>query len=305
VTAIVSTIILLIPFLKIWPKFFEEVISFNLFYASAFPNPLGNFFSYLLKFLQYWWILLFLLIPLFFKKTKNILPYCALLIISLLTVFSSPIGHYYLLLMPFLALFFGALFASGLELLKNDRQKILAISFVLPIIILFMIGPFQEQFSLSPPELSTWIYGTANPFNESKIVGSHLAQITNPNDFVFVAGSEPQIYYYAQRKSATRFVITYPLNIPTPYREQYQREIIAELEKNPPQAIVVSERALSDLWNENSPQFFIKYLNNLLAKNYKIMGGYVWDNNEVGHWQEILDLPSMQNASLILFKKNN
>ncbi len=301
-TAFITAIVLLIPFLKVWPNFFQEVFTFNFFYASTFNNPLGNLIGYLSKFLHYWWILLFLPLGLFFEKPKNILYYFALFLISLLTVFSSPIGHYYLILMPFLALLGGALFNSFLELFPNQK-KILIASIALPVILLIMLAPFQGQFSLSPEKLSEWIYGTVNPFGESREVASHLAEITDSNDLVFVAGSEPQIYYYARRKSDTRFVITYPLNITTPYREGYQRELVAELEKNPPKAIVISQRTLSGLWNEGSPKIFINYFNDLVSKNYHTIGGYVWDDGEHGHWQEPINTEEIPNASLLLLEK--
>lgn len=304
VTALVVAIVLLIPFFKVWHNFFQEVFIFNLSYVNAFEKPLVNLSGYLVKFLHYWWVLLFLLTGLFFKKPKNILYYFILLFILLLTVFSTPsgLGHYYLILMPFLALFCGALFDSFLKSL-TDKQKTLTITMVLPIILLIILFPFEKQFFMSSRRLSEWVYGNVNPFGESQEVASHLAEIANANDFVFVAGSEPQIYYYAQRKSPTRFVITYPFNLPTSYKEQYQIEAINDLEKNPPQAIVISQRALSGLWDEGSPQIFIKYLTDLVSKNYQVVGGYVWDNVG-GHWQEPINNELIQNASLLLLTKN-
>lgn len=303
-TALIISVILLIPFLKVWPSFFQEVFTFNLSYASAFDNPLGNFINYLSKFFHYWWVLLFLLFGLLFEKPKNVLYYFLLLIISLSTVFSSPIGHYYLMIMPFWALLCGALFNSILESLSlNDKQKKLSTIIVLSVILFIILVPFKEQFSLNPQKLSEWVYGTVNPFSESQEVAKHLAQNTKTNDFVFVAGSEPQIYYYSQRKSPTRFIITYPLNLPTPFREQYQTELISDLKKNEPQAIIISQRIHSGLWNEGSPEIFINYFNNFTSQNYKIVGGYIWDNSDSGHWQEPIEDTSIQNASLLLLIK--
>lgn len=305
-STILTSIIILLPFFKVLHSFFQEVFTFNLFYASTFDNPLGNFINYLSKFFHYWWVLLFLLFGLLFEKPKNILYYFLLLTISLLTVFSSPIGlgHYYLMIMPFLALLCGTLFNSILESLSlNNKQKKISIIIILPIILFIILFPFKEQFSLNPQKLSEWVYGTANPFGESQEVANHLALITNKNDYVFVAGSEPQIYYYAQRKSPTRFVITYPLNLPTPFREQFQSELVNDLQKTPPQAIIISQRLYSGLWNEGSPQIFINYFNNFTSQNYKIVGGYVWDSSDNGHWQEILNDKSKQNASLLLLIK--
>ncbi len=301
--SLLSAVILLIPFFKVWPKFFEEIFIFNLAYPNAFVDPLGNLINYSLKFLHYWWILLLLLLGLVFKKPTNTLYYFSLLIISLLTIFSTPIGHYYLILMPFLALLGGALFNSFLESFSlNNHQKVLSTVIALPIILFVMIFPFKEQFSMSPQKLSEWVYGTVNPFGESAEVASHLAEVTKPSDVVFVAGSEPQIYYYAQRKSGTRFVITYPLNLPTPYREQYQKELITDLEKNPPQAIVLSQRVMSGLWDKDSPQIFIKYFSNLISQNYEIVGGYIWDEKG-GRWQEPMKEKLIQATSLLLLIK--
>ncbi len=304
VSALLSSFILLIPFLEVLKNVLQEVFTFNLSYVSAFDNPFANLFNYLGKFLNYWWILLFLLFGLFFERPKNILYYFFLLMISLLTVFSTPIGHYYLILMPFLALLCGAMFYSFLETFSlEDKQKFIATAIVLPVILFVILLPFKEQFSLSPAKLSEWVYGTVNPFGEAEEVASHLAQNTTARDSVFVAGSEPEIYYYAERKSATRFIITYPLNLPTPYREQFQNELVSDLEKNPPKAIVVSRRVMSGLWNESSPKIFINYFNDLVSKNYKIVGGYVWQNDEEGYWQEPLDKDLIGNTSLLLLIK--
>lgn len=304
ISAIGTALILLVPFLKVFPLFYQEVFTFNVSYLSSFGNSLDNLANYMGKFFHYWWILLILPFGLLFRKPNNFYYYLILLIISLLTIFSTPIGHYYLFLMPFLALICGALFSSFIELLSKDKHKILMIAIVLPMMIYIMLFPLKEQFSLNPAELSEWVYGTVNPFGEAKEVANHLAQITNEGDSVFVAGSEPQIYYYSRRKSSTRFMITYPLNLPTPYREQFQKELISDLEKNRPEAIVVSQRTMSGLWNEGSPEIFIKYFEELISKNYKIVGGYVWDDSYTGHWQDNLDDKSIPMASLLLLAKN-
>ncbi|MCM2339329.1 MAG: glycosyltransferase family 39 protein [Burkholderiales bacterium] len=303
-SSIILSFILLIPFLKVLPNLFQESIIFNLSYASVFDNPFSNLLKYLGKFLHYWWILLFLLLGFVFEKPKNIFYYFLLLIISILTIFSTPIGHYYLIIMPFLALCCASLFDSLLNsLAKNEKQKTISTIIFLPIILFIMIIPFKEQFSFNPQQLSIWMYGTVNPFSESQEVAKHLKEITKDDDLVFVAGSEPQIYYYAQRKSISRFIITYPLNMPTPYREEYQKELMSEFEKNPPKAIILSTREISNLWDEKSPKIFINYFNDLISKNYNIIGGYVWETNEKGHWQEPLDPKLLQNASLILLSK--
>ncbi len=295
--------LLLVPFYKVLPDLFQEVFIFNLAYVGAFDNSFYNFVNYLGKFFHYWWVLLLLLSGLFIKLPKNIFYYFFLLGFSLLAIFSTPIGHYYLMLMPFVALLGGALFGSLVDRLNSKNKNLIMVATFI-VVFSLMLFPFRSQLFLSPTGLSEWVYGTVNPFGEAEEVANHLAKITNPEDFVFVAGSEPQIYYYAQRKSPTRFVITYPLNLQTEYRETYQTELVKDLEKNKPEAIVVSQRVHSGLWNEGSPEIFITYLDDLITNDYTIVGGYVWVEGQ-GVWLEPLDEELIQNASLLLLNKNN
>jgi len=151
--------------------------------------------------------------------------------------------------------------------------------------------------------MELWIYGFGNPFIEAKIVADKLKEITTPADKVFIAGSEPEILFYSKRISSSRFNITYPLIIDTPSREEYQKKAISELEKNPPAAIVFSNKEESGLWNNESPKIFIDYLKKLLKDNYILVGGYVQnksDINQYGSWQERVN---ETDASLLLYKR--
>ena len=205
--------------------------------------------------------------------------------------------------MPFLSLIIGALLYSFIDSVFSNHKTVTSGLF-LTFIVFVMIFPFRNQFFLSPQGLSEWVYGTVNPFGESMEVAKHLAEVTNKNDFVFVAGSEPQIYYYAERKSSSRFDITYPLNLKTPYREQYQIETISDLEKNPPTAMIVSQRDMSGLWNEGSPKIFVDYLFNIISKNYHVVGGFIWNNDGTSGWQEQITQEKIPYASLLLLVKN-
>jgi hypothetical protein len=209
------------------------------------------------------------------------------------------------MVIPFLALIFGALYNSFIYKL-DINQKTVATILSLIFVLYIILYPFKEQFSFSPKDLSKWVYGTVNPFVESKEISDQLEKITKPEDIIFVAGSEPQIYFYSKRKSNTRFIITYPLNLPTSYREKYQNELVDIFSKDLPKAIVLSNRIHSGLWNQGSPEIFIKYLDNLLSKDYTVFGGYVWDKGgEFGRWENRIDSNNLENTSLIIYLKND
>jgi hypothetical protein len=126
--------------------------------------------------------------------------------------------------------------------------------------------------------------------------------LTAPNDSVFVAGSEPQILFYAKRLSPTRFVIAYPMMIPSPLAQGYQQEAIASLEQHPPAVIVLARSNASWLAQPASPQDFPNYLDRLLAEHYERVGGAVLQGPGV-IWQEPLSEQDLPRCSLVLFKR--
>jgi hypothetical protein len=124
-------------------------------------------------------------------------------------------GHYWVMSVPILAV----IAAAGIDKIgrlaeKMDVQGSWHLRIAIACILLLLM-PCMGNMVLSPMNLSRKLYGE-NPFAESACVAQRLAAITTLNDRVYIAGSEPQILVYAQRKSATRFIIAYPLTFPTP-----------------------------------------------------------------------------------------
>jgi 4-amino-4-deoxy-L-arabinose transferase-like glycosyltransferase len=303
---VMTTILVLLPFLltQTIDKLIESAFTYNLSYAGFEGFGISNIFKYFGgRYIRYYWPLYLFLGYFLYKRPKKWWFWFGLLISSLLSVYSSPMGHYYILIMPFWALI-AAWSLSNLvksNLLKKYLSKN-ALWFITTLVIVIIVFPFRMQLGKTPKDLSVWVYGTVNPFVDAVEVGRQLKSVTSKDDYVFVAGSEPQIYFYAKRKSPTRFVITYPLNITSGFRERYQSELIGDLEKNPPQAIVVSNFTMSGLWNEGSPRILIDYLENLINKEYKLVGGYIWGTRG-GYWLDNLTKVDIQNSSLLLYKK--
>jgi len=142
------------------------------------------------------------------------------------------------------------------------------------------------------------------PFAECVPVAARVAELTQPNDYVYVAGSEPQILCYARRFSSTRFVIAYPLMFPSPLARDYQREAARDLEQKPPAVIVVATSNTSWLAGPESPPEFQSYLKGLLDAKYEQVGGFVREG-ETGQWMEPLPGEYASKASLIVFKKQD
>ena len=279
----------------------ESTVEFNRHYATFFGLGFGYIAQRMSIFFLKWTpLFLFMFWALGMQLRKSWF-YFGLLLSSLLGVFQTPIGHYYLLLMPFWAI----LTAGAIVHLSRfiEEKSTLVFSLLITcIVVIYMLMGVGEQFSKTPLEIGRWVYGQGNPFEESVMIAKKLQEVTSPSDNVFVAGSEPQILYYADRKSSSRFVITYPFVIKTPMQVAYQKEAIRELQGDQPEAIVLSQRAESGLWDEKSPQDFKNFLTKLLQTKYNLVGATVWESDEVT-WQASPSESDIANASLLLFKR--
>jgi hypothetical protein len=65
-----------------------------------------------------------------------------------------------------------------------------------------------------------------------------LRENSRPDECVVVLGSEPEIYFYSGRQSATGFIYMYPLMEQQRFALQMQRQMIEEVEKNRPGFVV-------------------------------------------------------------------
>ena len=89
----------------------------------------------------------------------------------------------------------------------------------------------------TPDQFSRSVYG-ANPFPESVKVAEYIRKNTKPEDRIAVMGSEPQICFYAHRRSATEHIYMYGLMEPQPFALRMQEEMIAQVEKSEPPFLV-------------------------------------------------------------------
>jgi 4-amino-4-deoxy-L-arabinose transferase-like glycosyltransferase len=302
---VLATLLVLSPFILSGNLKFliESAVLYNRYYIEFIGFSPAAFITHNLKVFAVYWPLLVLVSFYLIKRPRDWWLYLGFLLIATISIYQSWINHYYIFIMPFMALICS--FAIILMGRINEIKKIFTIYFeaiLTTVVIIIMVTPFSKQFSLTPQEMSLYIYGTVNPFYEAPLVAEKVVAKTKTNDKVFIAGSEPEILFYAKRFSPGRYVITYPFNITTRLREKYQTEGVQALVNDPPQAIVYSKRVHSGLWNEGSPRIFIDYLDKLLSDKYRLVGGYVWTSQK-GFWLDELTPDDLKAASLLLYLK--
>jgi hypothetical protein len=91
---------------------------------------------------------------------------------------------------------------------------------------------------MGPEDVCRATYGR-NPFVESVEIGGYIMGHSRPEARLAVIGSEPQIYFYAHRHSASGFIYMYDLVQLHRYASQFQREMIGEIEAAKPQYLVL------------------------------------------------------------------
>jgi len=142
-------------------------------------------------------------------------------------------GHYFVLLLPAIALLAGATVSSTRKLTWLLFGAILAVSIAWQSEFLFRVSPLQA---------SHWMYSNA-PFPEGIEIGDYLRTHSAPDARIAVLGSEPEIYFYAHRRSATGYIYTYGMMESQPFALTMQNEMIHDIETTRPEYIVFVQRA--------------------------------------------------------------
>lgn len=287
-------------------RLWECTVTYNRYYTAAAGFGMAALWSTLQLFLADWWILFLLPAILVVSRRQRVWFWVGMFLAAWISTGASSHGHYYLVVMPFWALL-TAVAINDLAAWVAAKQKwpLSGLRRALTAAVLLLLClPDLPWVACSKQEFAAVKAGGENPFIESRAVAGRVAELTAPNDSVFVAGSEPQILCYAKRLSPTRFVIAYPLMIPTPLAEGYQRETVRDLERHPPAVIVLARLGTSWLQQAQSPPVLLEYLENLLVDRYERVGGWVADGQS-GHWQEPLPDQDMANSSLVLFRQKS
>jgi hypothetical protein len=182
--------------------------------------------------------------------------------------------HYFILSLPALAVVVGLAVVSlqraldGMALMKRFSG---AVPLALFAAVLGGNIFYQRQLLFQWP--ANWVCQTIyrlDPFTEAPALAGYIRDHSAADARVAVVGSEPEIYFYAQRRSATGYIYTYALMEPQPYAQTMQRDMMAEIESSRPEFLVwvgydnswnarpSSDRAVFDWFTRYSNEFYDK-----------------------------------------------
>ncbi|MFH1139011.1 MAG: glycosyltransferase family 39 protein [Pseudomonadota bacterium] len=182
--------------------------------------------------------------------------------------------HYFLLAAPALGL--GA--ALALENLVAKRSARLGPAARAGLLAgLFLVAAsFQFAakrdlyFNSSPDQVSRKIYGPFEPFPEARRAALFIRDHSRPGDLVAVLGSEPQIYFYSERRSAVGYMYHYPLIENHEFARSMERDLIAQVEAARPEYLVFVN--FPDLWPLPRMAGMMKWMEDFLAADYVRVG---------------------------------
>lgn len=184
-------------------------------------------------------------------------------------------NHYFLFPLPLLAIGAGAAYGLGKELLSRwlpgKEAALVALALWLAAMGTSLWQQRQYLFVMSPEQMSRATYGY-NPFPESIPVADYIRQNSAPGDRIAVLGSEPQIYFYAQRRAATGYIYMYPLMEPQPYASAMQQQMIREIAATKPAFMVTVGVEVSWLVRNSSDRTVIDWGMRYIAENYEQVG---------------------------------
>ena len=150
--------------------------------------------------------------------------------------------HYFVLLLPAAALLVGlavdSLRRALLQTPPAGSAPAVAASLFLAVMMVTVYSQAPFLFGLTPGQASRHAYGLS-PFPEAIEIARYLEAHTPESERIAVLGSEPEIFFYAGRRSATGYIYMYGLMEDQPYALKMQQQMIREIEASAPRYLVL------------------------------------------------------------------
>jgi len=181
--------------------------------------------------------------------------------------------HYFILVLPAVSLLAGAALSKFTEILEGRRILIRFVPLLLFAVALSVPILWHKKifFDATPVEVCRIVY-PESPFPESVRIADYVREHTEPDNVIVVLGSEPQIYFYSRRHSATGYIYMYALMEPQKYAHQMQEEMIHEIERARPTYLVSVLINDSWLYRPQSDPLIFNWANQYTAQNYAASG---------------------------------
>lgn len=177
--------------------------------------------------------------------------------------------HYFVLVLPVASLLAGLGLVAAGRALAGARGP--AVAGVLLAACLAWTGLVYGRtlVTFGPDRVSHAIYGDEF-FPEMRDLARELHRRSDPGDHVAVLGSEPEIYFYADRRAATGYLYVYPLLEPQPAALRMQRQMAREIGAARPRYVVYVHAPNSWGLREDSERFLMRWMDSYLRRYRRV-----------------------------------
>jgi hypothetical protein len=217
--------------------------------------------------------------------------------------------HYFIQLLPVLALLIAVAVSRSLSLLRGDQS----IELFLALIVLMvagvaagavLIGNGAIWFAHSPRKAVEEIYGTT-VFGDARDAAAFIRTNAPPDARIAVIGSEPEIYFYARRRAATGHIYTYALMETHPHAKTMQAEMIREIETARPEYVVYVNNHLSWLVRDDSDRRILDWWPDYWAANLELLRT-ITTRQGAAEFRTVAPAPAGSSGNyLVLFRRKN
>ncbi len=196
--------------------------------------------------------------------------------------------HYFILMLPITAILVGVAVNAASEGLAAHTTRRLSLIPMFVFLAAFAYSVFvqrRDYFFNTPLQVFESTY-SASAFVPALEVAEHIRRESPEAAHIAVLGSEPEIYFYAHRHSATGFLYMYSLIGRQKYTALMREDMMRELQANHPDYVVYVD--VWDSWGERAgvPQAagFLAWLQDFMKSSYERVGvadigeqtRYVW-----------------------------
>jgi len=217
--------------------------------------------------------------------------------------------HYFVTFLPAVSILAGIFIdycnSRFAAFLKSPLAKFTGYGIFLIALLVGCASQTDYFFKDDPVKLCRKIYG-ANPFPESIEIAKYIEARSLATDRVAVFGSEPQIYFYAKRHSATGYIYTYNLMESHEYSLIMQKEMIKEIESLKPKFIVAVNIDTSWLIRQESEKYIFGWFNDFIREYYSLVGvaDIISPDKTVYRWKDDVKNYNVQSGyHLLVFEK--
>jgi hypothetical protein len=201
-------------------------------------------------------------------------------------------GHYFILMLPVLCLLIGDFFVWLVDALGRTRWPWLrgATATLFFAACAGMIWQHRAVWFELPLAQTCKAMYLAEGFVECQEIGNYIRSHSSPEDRVAVFGSEPEIYFYAQRHSVSGYIYMYDLVRDQPYAPAMQREFMNDVETLKPRFLVLTQVGTSWMPWPPATEPFMNWIKQYPFQFYHVIGlagvdqtnsAYFWDRESI------------------------